>query len=131
MAALTRTKRSEVIKNALAVYHWFLRQAVTGARDVARNPSGEEVTLETPELARLEGQGVLMRPKIRTAVRLLALAPLQEIVHGTLTRLDARQGRRSAALRQYAELTAATALYRGMEMTSWLARADAALASVG
>ena len=69
MATLTRTKRSEVIKNALAVYHWFLRQAVTGARVVARKPSGEEVTLETPELARLEGQGILLSPK---ELRLLA-----------------------------------------------------------
>ena len=57
MAALTRTKRSDVIKNALAVYHWFLRQAVTGARVVARKPSGEELVLETAELSRLEGQG--------------------------------------------------------------------------
>ena len=63
MASLTRTKRSEVIKNALAVYHWFLRQAVTGSRVVARKPSGEEVALETPEIARLEGQGILLSPK--------------------------------------------------------------------
>ena len=63
MAALTRTKRSEVIKNALAVYHWFLRQAVTGARVVARTPSGEELVLETPELSRLEGQGILLGPR--------------------------------------------------------------------
>lgn len=63
MAMLTRTKRSEVIKNALAVYHWFLRQAVTGARVVARKPSGEELVLETPELSRLEGQGILLSPK--------------------------------------------------------------------
>ena len=62
MAALTRTKRTEVIKNALAVYYWFIRQAVTGARVVARKPSGEEVALETAELAALEGQGQLMTP---------------------------------------------------------------------
>jgi hypothetical protein len=35
------------VKNAVAVYHWFVRQAVTGARVVVRKPSGEEVTLET------------------------------------------------------------------------------------
>ena len=63
MASLTRTKRSEVIKNALTVYHWFLRQAVTGARVVARKPTGEEVVLETAELAHLEGRGVLASPK--------------------------------------------------------------------
>jgi len=38
---------------------------------------------------------------IQTAVRLLALDPLQEVVHRTLMRLYARQGRRTAALRQY------------------------------
>ena len=53
----------EVIKNALAVYHWFVRQAVTGARVVARKPTGEEVTLETAELAALEGQAQLLTPK--------------------------------------------------------------------
>ncbi len=63
MADLTRTKRTEVIKNALAVYHWFLRQAVTGARVVARKPTGEEVTLETAELAALEGQAHLLSPR--------------------------------------------------------------------
>ena len=63
MAALTRSKRSDVIKNALAVYHWLLRQAVTGARVVARKPSGEELVLETAELSRLEGQGILLSPK--------------------------------------------------------------------
>ncbi|MGH7393713.1 MAG: ATP-binding protein, partial [Candidatus Rokuibacteriota bacterium] len=38
---------------------------------------------------------------IQTAVRLLALDPLQEVVHRTLMRLYARQGRQTAALRQY------------------------------
>ena len=38
---------------------------------------------------------------IQTAVRLLALDPLQEHAHRALMRLYARQGRRSAALRQY------------------------------
>jgi len=63
MAQLTRTKRTEVVKNAIAVYHWFVRQAVTGAKVVARKPSGEEVTLETAELAALEGQGQKLGPK--------------------------------------------------------------------
>ncbi len=40
-------------------------------------------------------------PAIQTAMRLLALDPLQENVHRTLMRLYARQGRRGAALRQY------------------------------
>jgi hypothetical protein len=38
---------------------------------------------------------------IQTAVRLLALDPLQEAVHRTLMRLYTRQGRRGSALKQY------------------------------
>ena len=57
VAQLTRTKRTDVVKNAIAVYHWFLRQAITGARVVARKPTGEEITLETSELAALAGEG--------------------------------------------------------------------------
>ena len=38
---------------------------------------------------------------IQTAIRLLALDPLQEPAHRALMRLYARQGRRSAALKQY------------------------------
>ncbi len=76
MSALTRTKRSEVVKNALAVYHWFIRQAVTGARVVARQPTGEEVALETVELAALEGQAHLLSPaELRALGRRLAKAP--------------------------------------------------------
>jgi hypothetical protein len=62
MAQLTRTKRTDVIKNALAVYHWFVRQAITGARVVARKPTGEELELETAELASLEGKGNRLTP---------------------------------------------------------------------
>lgn len=63
MAQLTRTKRTDVVKNAIAVYHWFVRQAITGARVVARKPTGEEVSLETAELAALEGQGHRLSPE--------------------------------------------------------------------
>jgi hypothetical protein len=52
-----------VIKNALAVYHWFVRQAITGSRVVARKPTGEEVAIETAELAVLEGKGNRLGPK--------------------------------------------------------------------
>ena len=73
MAALTGTKRTEVIKNALAVYHWFIRQAITGARVVARKPTGEEVALETAELAALEGRGQLLSPaELRVLAKKLA-----------------------------------------------------------
>jgi hypothetical protein len=43
-------------KNAPTVYDWFVRQALTGSHVIARKPSGEEVTLETAELAMLEGK---------------------------------------------------------------------------
>ena len=60
---LARAKRTEVIKSALAVYHWFVRQALTGARVIARKPTGEEVALETAELAALEGRGNRLSPE--------------------------------------------------------------------
>src|ERR671931_2156263 len=63
MAELTHSKRTDVIKNALAVYHWFVRQALTGGRVIARKASGEEVTLETAELAVLAGQGNRLSPE--------------------------------------------------------------------
>ena len=63
MAALTGSKRTEVIKSALAVYHWFVRQALIGSRVVARKPSGEEVAIETAELAVLEGKGNRLGPR--------------------------------------------------------------------
>ena len=63
MADLTRSKRTDVIKSALAVYHWFIRQALTGSTVVARKPTGEEVALETAELAALEGKGHRLSPE--------------------------------------------------------------------
>jgi hypothetical protein len=63
VARLTQSKRTDVIKNALAVYHWFVRQAVTGARVIARKPTGEEIELETPELASLEARGHHLSPR--------------------------------------------------------------------
>ena len=75
MAALTGTKRTDVIKNALAVYHWFIRQAITGASVIARKPTGEEVILETAELSVLEGQGQLLSPaELRVLAKKLAAA---------------------------------------------------------
>jgi hypothetical protein len=63
MAEITGSKRTEVIKSALAVYHWFIRQAVTGSQVVARKPTGEEVAIETAELAVLEGKGNRLSPE--------------------------------------------------------------------
>jgi hypothetical protein len=63
VAHLTQSKRTEVFKNALVVYHWFVRQAVTGARVIARKPTGEEVELETPELVSLAAKGHRLSPE--------------------------------------------------------------------
>ena len=63
VASLTQTKRTEVIKNALAVYHWFVRQIIAGAKVTSRKPSGEEITLETPELGALESKASRMTPE--------------------------------------------------------------------
>jgi len=75
MAGLTDSKRTEVIKSA-AVYHWFVRQALTGSRVVARKPTGEEVTIETAELALLEGKGNRLSPEeLGLLAKRLAAAP--------------------------------------------------------
>lgn len=75
VAELTQVKRTDVIKNALAVYHWFVRQAVTGARVVARKSTGEETALETPELAALEAKGHRLSPgELRLLAKKLAAA---------------------------------------------------------
>jgi len=63
MAELTGSKRTEVIKSALTVYHWFVRQALTGSRVVARTQTGEEVAMETAELAVLQGKGNRLSPE--------------------------------------------------------------------
>jgi hypothetical protein len=83
MAALTGSKRTEVIKSALTVYHWFVRQALTGSRVVSRKPSGEEVALETAELAVLEGKGNRLSPEElgHLAKRLAAASNPVEAAH--------------------------------------------------
>lgn len=63
MAELTGSKRTEVIKSTLAVYHCFVRQAFTGSRVVARKRTGEEAGIETAELAMLEGKGNRLSPE--------------------------------------------------------------------
>jgi hypothetical protein len=63
MADLTGTKRTDVIKNALTVYHWFIKHALTGGQVIARKPTGEEVAIETAELSMLEGKGNRLDPK--------------------------------------------------------------------
>src|ERR1039458_3472660 len=63
MAALTGSKRTDVIKSALSVYHWFVRQALTGSQVVARKATGEEVAMETAEFAVLEGTCNILVPE--------------------------------------------------------------------
>jgi hypothetical protein len=63
MAELTGSKRTDVIKSALAVYHWFMQQALVGSRVVAHKATGEEVALETAELAVLAGKGNRLGPE--------------------------------------------------------------------
>ena len=64
-----------MIKNALAVYHWFVRQALTGGRVVARKPTGEEVALETAEWSRSKGRNRLSPEEFELLARELAAAP--------------------------------------------------------
>jgi hypothetical protein len=62
VSALMETKRTDVLRNALAVYHWFVTYSIIGARILARKPSGEEVELQTPELAAVSSKGQRLEP---------------------------------------------------------------------
>ena len=76
VADLTHSKRTDVIKSALTVYHWFVRQTLIGSKVVARKPSGEEVALETAELSALEGRGHRLSAKeLGRLAKELAAAP--------------------------------------------------------
>src|SRR5260370_104166 len=76
MAELTGSKRTEVIKSALAVYHWFVGQAITGSCVVARKATGEEVAIETAELYLLEGHRNRLSPgALGVGAKRLAAAP--------------------------------------------------------
>jgi hypothetical protein len=73
VARLTKVKRTEVVKNALAVYHWFVRQVTTGSTVLARKPTGEEIFLETPELSLLEARRQKLSPaELRALAKELA-----------------------------------------------------------
>ena len=75
-----------------------------------------EVALEA--LARLlahQRKTAATEPAIQTALRLLALDPLQEPVHRALMRLYAEAGRRGAALRQYQQCVSTLARELGIE----------------
>ena len=76
MAELTQSRRTDVIKSALTVYYWFVRQSLTGSHVIARKPTGEEVTFETAELALLEGRSNRLGPEeLGLLAKQLAAAP--------------------------------------------------------
>ena len=56
VADLTQTKRTDVIKNALAVYYWFVRNILTGARVVARKPRVKKWPWRLRNSPRLRGK---------------------------------------------------------------------------
>ena len=69
---------------------------------VAERERLRELALEVlAKLLRHQSEVRATERAIQTALRLVALDPLQEAVHRTLMRLYARQGRRANALRQY------------------------------
>jgi DNA-binding SARP family transcriptional activator len=83
---------------------------------VAERERLREVAVEA--LTRLLAEQAKTAPTeraIQTAVRLLALDPLQETVHRALMRLYSRQGRRGAALKQYQMCVAALRRELGTE----------------
>lgn len=63
MAELTGTRKTEVVRNALAAYRWLVGETLGGARVVSRRASGEEVSLETPDLAVVGGKGRRLAPR--------------------------------------------------------------------
>ncbi|HUF76589.1 MAG TPA: AAA family ATPase, partial [Longimicrobiales bacterium] len=98
----------ESLEGAAALYQgellegFTLREAAFEEWLQAQRERLRESALEAmARLLSLQTEGGATEPAIRTAVRLLALDPLQEGVHRMLMRLYARQGRRAGALRQY------------------------------
>jgi len=76
MAELTQSKRTDVIKQALVVYHWFIRQSLSGSRVISKKATGEEITLETAELALLSGKSNRLGPEeLGLLAKDLAAAP--------------------------------------------------------
>ncbi len=57
MARIDGYRRTDVIQERTGRRSRVARQALTGSSVVARKPTGEEVAIETPELAVLEGKG--------------------------------------------------------------------------
>ena len=99
---------AEAFERAVALYQGELLEGLSVDEPpfeewlLAERERLRELALEA--LARLlahQAKSQATERAIQTALRLLALDPLQESAHRTLMRLYARQGRRSAALKQY------------------------------
>src|SRR5262245_1032210 len=106
--ALARNADPEALQRAVELYRGDLLEGLGVTETpfeewlVAERERLRELALEA--LARLLGhQTKLEEPAaaVETALRLLALDPLQEAAHRALMRLYVRDGRRDAALRQY------------------------------
>ncbi len=98
----------EALERAVALYRADLLEGFPHASA----PYEEWLCTERERLRELAGDALAKllahqssacetEPAIRTALKLLALDPLQEPVHRALMSLYARQGRRATALRQY------------------------------
>ncbi len=119
---LVATGTPPALEQAAALYRGDLLEGFT----VGAGPFEDWLLAERERIRELaqEALGQLLakqvaagpaEPAIRTALRLLALDPIQEAVHRALMRLYARQGRRTAALRQYQVCVAVLAKELGVE----------------
>lgn len=114
--------RSEALEQAAALYRGDLLEGLNIDEPefeewlVAERERLRELALQA--LAKLldqQAKAGQTERAIQTGVKLLALDPLQEDVHRTLMRLYARQGRRSAALKQYQHCVASLQRELGAE----------------
>ena len=98
----------EALEQAAALYRGDLLEGFAVSEPpfeewlVSERERLRELALEIlAHLLALQSKAEQIDRAIQTAVRLLALDPLQEAVHRTLMRLYVREGRRGTALRQY------------------------------
>jgi len=119
---LVKRGTPEALESAVALYHGPLLDGV----NVAAPTFEEWLQSERARLAELAANALRrlvdrhlkagrVEAATQAATRLLALDPLQEEVHRTLMRLQVRQGRRAAALRQYQTCVAVLQKELGVE----------------
>ena len=63
VARLTQSKRTDVIKNALAVYNWSVCHAMTGARLIARIRQEKRLSLRLPNSSPLKPKAIASAPR--------------------------------------------------------------------